>query len=188
MSAAITFGEKAYHLMYAKVMREFHGDSDCAHDSATEVWIAAARKVPAAFVGESDLIGYCLFKCVRMAIDLKRKWRAISGRERLLTAIPVDENEHIREHARHELALAVAGLPDLDRQIISLYYYEGFSDRAIAAYLLGDSGCSDARRKAIFRKRQIAENLLRLFFAKSGLDYVETVAAFAGVIDRPWSS
>jgi DNA-directed RNA polymerase specialized sigma24 family protein len=96
-----------------------------------------------------------------MAIDLKRKWRAISGRKEVLTAIPVDGNEHIREHARHKLAAAVAGLPELDREIISLYYFEGFSDRAIAASLRGESGFSDSRRKAILRKRQIAENLLR---------------------------
>jgi RNA polymerase sigma factor (sigma-70 family) len=178
MSAIMAFGEKLYHLMFAKVMREFRGDRDLAHDAAAETWLAAARK-ELAFPCESELISYGLFRCVRMAIDLKRKCRAINGCEELVAAIEDDTNDHIREQARYELAKAVASLPNFERQIIELYYYEGLSDRAIAAVLMGDSGSGDARRKAIHRKRQTAENWLRHFFRESGLDYAEIVAAFA---------
>ena len=178
MNPVMAFGDKLYHLMFAKVMREFRGDAELAHDSAAEVWLAAARKTEA-FKGEPELVGYCLFRCVKVAIDLKRRYWRFSGSAELLGAVAVDESQQRRDQARENLTRAVANLPDLARRIIELYYYEGFSDRAIAAHLFGDSERGDARRKAICRKRQAAERSLRLWLDDSGLDYADAVAAFA---------
>ena len=66
-----TQGQRLYELMFSKVMSFFHGDQELAHDAAVETWLAAARKNGSAFESEGALIGFCLWKVTKMAIDLK---------------------------------------------------------------------------------------------------------------------
>jgi DNA-directed RNA polymerase specialized sigma24 family protein len=166
--------------MFVKVMSEFSGDVDLAHDSATETWLVAARKGRLAFSGESDLVGYCLFKVVKVALDLKRRRRELSGCVRQAEEVARDEeSSRILDEARFELARAMALLPPMDRQILELAYYESFSDRAIAACLMGDAGSTDARRKDINRRRRAAEQRLRPWLEESSdLDWDQALAAF----------
>lgn len=172
-----SFGKKVYELMRARVMDAFHGNSDLAHDAAVETWLAAARRNRAAVEEESNL-GYFLFRCVRMAIDLIRRRREISGCPEVIDAIVDDANDLIRERAWIEVARAVASLPDFERQIIDLYYFEGFSDRKIAERLTRGSTCGDARRKYIQRSRHAAEVRMRPWLQEFALDY-ESVDAIA---------
>lgn len=189
MNPAIAFGSKAYHITFAKVMSDFHGNCDLAHDAATETWLAAARKGPQAFTGEADFIGFVLFKAVKIALDLKRRRREITGCEPRTRDVASDaEGDRIRQQARLELENAMAMLPRLDREIIDLYHYEGFSDRAIAANLMGDSGSQDARRKAIQRRRRAAEQRLRRSLEGSGLDWDAAIAAFSSSNSNPRTS
>ena len=93
MSRTTTIAGKLYALMISKVMCSFHGDHDLAHDAAVETWLSALRKGESAFESEGALVGYCLFKVVRMAIDLKRKSRSITGCGKLLDDVADDEEE-----------------------------------------------------------------------------------------------
>jgi hypothetical protein len=56
MISIMTFADRPYSLMYAKVMSEFRGDQGLAHDAASESLIAG----PDALVGDSELIHHTL--------------------------------------------------------------------------------------------------------------------------------
>jgi DNA-directed RNA polymerase specialized sigma24 family protein len=121
--------------MFNYVIRNFRGNRELAHDVAVETWMIARRKV---FESEGAVIGFCLFKVKRMAIDLIRKRREITGCVELIEATMVhDEAGQIRAEALHEfLAKARATSPHIYQHIITFYYYERLSDREIAVLLL----------------------------------------------------
>ena len=170
--------------MFGKVIRSFHGDPDLAHDAAAETWLAAAKKGEEYFETEGALIGYCLFRVYKMAIDLKSKRRAISGCWDLLENIAVDdENDHISEQVWHELAKSLAQLPELERQIIDLYYYESLSDREIAERLMRQPRDGDSQRKAVYRTRRSAVKRMESFLLESDLD-LDYEAALAAIDSR----
>jgi DNA-directed RNA polymerase specialized sigma24 family protein len=167
-------GEKLYTLMFARVMRAFHGDRDLAHDASVETLLAAARKGGSAFASEGAIVGYCLSRVCKMAIDLKRRHRFITGCVELIEKAAGDCTW---EHARRELARAVAMLPQFERQIIDLYYFESLSDREIAVRLMRKPRGGDAHRKSIQRSRKIAERVMRKSLRESGLDYAAACTA-----------
>jgi RNA polymerase sigma factor (sigma-70 family) len=165
--------------MFNHVIRAFRGDHELAHDSAVETWMHACCKDAKGFDSEGALIGFCLFKVEKMAIDLIRKRREITGCGELIEAIEVhDEGDRIREQARHELARARARLPRFERQIIDLYYEESLSDREIAERLMSPSRGGDACRKSIQRARRAAEKSMRPWLEESGLDADSLADAF----------
>jgi DNA-directed RNA polymerase specialized sigma24 family protein len=177
MSRIRVHAEKLYKLMFCKVCA-FHGDRDLAHDAAVETWIALARNGSRAFESEGALIGYALFKAVRIALDLKRKRREITGCV-LIEAIGTDdEADRLREEARHLLARARNRLPRFEQEIIALAYDESLPDRAIAEYLWGPVR-GDSARKRVQRRRQRAERAIRSSLEEFGLDYQRVAVAFA---------
>ncbi len=180
MSPVIAFGAMVYRVAFKVVMSKFQGDRELAHDSAVETWLAAFKKGPQAFSGRADLNGFVLFRAEKIALDLKRRRREISGCGLEIEKVTRDEEgDRMREQARHELAKAMTLLPPLDRQIIGMYYFDEMSDRYISARLIGDSASEGAGLKRVNRQRRAAVRQLRPRLEESGLDWGVAIRAFA---------
>jgi RNA polymerase sigma-70 factor (ECF subfamily) len=118
---------------------------EVAQDVMVDVW----RMAPRFDARRGSGIGWILMMAHRRAVDRVRRTSSSRARDARDAAVqpvqePIDEGI-VRDDERREVAMALRGLTDLQRQAIELAYYEGYTYREVAERLEVPEGTAKSR-------------------------------------------
>jgi RNA polymerase sigma-70 factor (ECF subfamily) len=128
---------------------------EVAQDVMVDVW----RMAPRFDARRGSGIGWILMIAHRRAVDRVRRTsssRARDARDAALQPVqePIDEGI-VRDDERREVAMALRGLTDLQRQAIELAYYEGYTYREVAERLEVPEGTAKSRLRDGIRQLRV---------------------------------
>lgn len=128
---------------------------EVAQDVMVDVW----RMAPRFDARRGSGIGWILMMAHRRAVDRVRRTsssRARDARDAALQPVqePIDEGI-VRDDERREVAMALRGLTDLQRQAIELAYYEGYTYREVAERLEVPEGTAKSRLRDGIRQLRV---------------------------------
>jgi len=128
-----------------RVTRNHALAEEVAQDVMVDVW----RMAPRFDARRGSGIGWILMMAHRRAVDRVRRTSSSRARDARDAAVqpvqePIDEGI-VRDDERREVAMALRGLTDLQRQAIELAYYEGYTYREVAERLEVPEGTAKSR-------------------------------------------
>lgn len=145
--------EELYHKYYGPAVLyclALCGEEHLAQDLASDAFVKAYLSLP----DDVPSFRYWLLRvCKNLWIDhlRKRKWEVSSEPLEFAAAPDTPETIYLKQERRRCLWKAIADLPPLDRELLTLHYFSGLSLQE-AAKLLGKS--YDATRQRMVRLRQ----------------------------------
>lgn len=137
-----TYSDMIYRLAY-----QYTRDEGESQDISQDVFMAMLKKMP--FEDEVHLKAWL----IRVTINKCKDYLKSSRRKNL----PLDENIQSHSYTHEDGIEEIMQLPPLDRNIIYLYYYEGYSVKEIAK-IVGKS--SNAINIRLTRARESLKNLI----------------------------
>lgn len=138
-----TYGDMLYRVAY-----QYTRNRSEAEDVTQDVFVAMLKKIP--FKSEEHLKAWLIRVAINKSINYLK-----SSRKKVLS---LDENIDVAtEHRDRAEIEELQELPEFDRNVIYLYYYEGYSIKEIAK-ITGKSANSINIR--LFRAREKLKTLL----------------------------
>lgn len=138
-----TYGDMLYRVAY-----QYTRNRSEAEDITQDVFVAMLKKIP--FKSEEHLKAWLIRVAINKSINYLK-----SSRKKVLS---LDENIDVAtEHRDRAEIEELQELPEFDRNVIYLYYYEGYSIKEIAK-ITGKSANSINIR--LFRAREKLKTLL----------------------------
>lgn len=138
-----TYGDMLYRVAY-----QYTRNRSEAEDITQDVFVAMLKKLP--FKSEEHLKAWLIRVAINKSINYLK-----SSRKKVLS---LDENIDVEaKHSETDEIEELQELPEFDRSVIYLYYYEGYSIKEIAK-ITGKSANSINIR--LFRAREKLKTLL----------------------------
>ena len=138
-----TYGDMLYRVAY-----QYTRNRSEAEDITQDVFVAMLKKLP--FKSEAHLKAWLIRVAINKSINYLK-----SSRKKVLS---LDENIDVEaKHSETDEIEELQELPEFDRSVIYLYYYEGYSIKEIAK-ITGKSANSINIR--LFRAREKLKTLL----------------------------
>lgn len=138
-----TYGDMLYRVAY-----QYTRNRSEAEDITQDVFVAMLKKMP--FKSEEHLKAWLIRVAINKSINYLK-----SSRKKVLS---LDENIDVEaKHSETDEIEELQELPEFDRSVIYLYYYEGYSIKEIAK-ITGKSANSINIR--LFRAREKLKTLL----------------------------
>jgi RNA polymerase sigma-70 factor (ECF subfamily) len=148
--------QRAFAALYDAVSGRVYGlavritrNHALAEEVAQDVMVDVWRMAPRFDARRGSGIGWILMMAHRRAVDRVRRTSSSRARDARDAAVqpvqePIDEGI-VRDDERREVAMALRGLTDLQRQAIELAYYEGYTYREVAERLEVPEGTAKSR-------------------------------------------
>jgi len=148
--------QRAFAALYDAVSGRVYGlavritrNHALAEEVAQDVMVDVWRMAPRFDARRGSGIGWILMMAHRRAVDRVRRTSSSRARDARDAAVqpvqePIDEGI-VRDDERREVAMALRGLTDLQRQAIELAYYEGYTYREVAERLGVPEGTAKSR-------------------------------------------